>query len=99
VTRISRPRGIAAPVGRAAGVAAQRIGEILAGKRAFTADAGPRLCRFLGLSDDRWLRPQAAYDIEIAKVTFVQTLARIEPCKEEGRAHDGYALSRNEHAA
>jgi hypothetical protein len=32
-------------------------------------------------------------------VTFVQTLARIEPCKEEGRAHDGYALSRNEHAA
>lgn len=33
------------------GVPAQRIGEILAGKRVITADTDLRLCRFFGLSD------------------------------------------------
>ena len=33
------------------GVPAQRIGEILAGRRAITADTDLRLCRFFGLSD------------------------------------------------
>ncbi len=33
------------------GVPAQRIGEIVAGRRAITADADLRLCRFFGLSD------------------------------------------------
>lgn len=41
------------------GVPAQRIGEILAGKRAITADTDLRLCRFFGLSDGWWLRLQA----------------------------------------
>lgn len=34
------------------GVPARRIGEILAGRRAVTADTDLRLCRFFGLSDD-----------------------------------------------
>ena len=34
------------------GVPAQRIGQIVAGKRAITADTDLRLCRFLGLSDE-----------------------------------------------
>ena len=38
------------------GVPAQRIGEILGGKRAITADTDLRLCRFLGLSDGWWLQ-------------------------------------------
>ena len=33
------------------GVPAQRIGEILAGRRAISADTDLRLCRFFGLSD------------------------------------------------
>ena len=33
------------------GVPAQRIGEIVAGKRAVTADTDLRLCRFFGLSN------------------------------------------------
>lgn len=32
------------------GVPAQRIGEIVAGRRAMTADTDLRLCRFFGLS-------------------------------------------------
>lgn len=40
------------------GVHAQRIGEIVSGKRAITADTDLRLCRFFGLSDGYWLRGQ-----------------------------------------
>ena len=64
------------------GVPAQRIGEILAGKRAITADTDLRLCRFLGLSDGWWLRLQADYDTELAKATLAKTLAKIKPWKE-----------------
>ena len=64
------------------GVPAQRIGEILAGKRAITADTDLRLCRFLGLSDGWWLRLQADYDTEVAKAALAKTLAKIKPWKE-----------------
>lgn len=61
------------------GVPAQRIGEIVAGKRAITADTDLRLCRFFGLSNGYWLRAQAAYDTEIAEEALAQTLAKIKP--------------------
>lgn len=61
------------------GVPAQRIGGIVAGKRAITADTDLRLCRFFGLSDGYWLRAQAAYDTEVAAVVLAKTLARIKP--------------------
>jgi addiction module HigA family antidote len=41
-------------------VSAQRISEIVAGRRAITADTDLRLCRFFGLSSGYWLRAQAA---------------------------------------
>jgi len=49
------------------GVPAQRIGEIVMGKRAITADTDLRLCRFFGLSNGYWLRAQAAHDTEVAE--------------------------------
>ena len=61
------------------GVPAQRIGEILAGRRAISADTDLRLCRFFGLSDGWWLRLQADYDTEVAKVTLAKVLAKIKP--------------------
>ena len=61
------------------GVPAQRIGEIVAGRRAITADTDLRLCRFFGLTEGYWLRGQARYDTERTKDTLVQTLARIRP--------------------
>ena len=67
------------------GVPAQRIGEILAGKRAITADTDLRLCRFLGLSDGWWLRLQADFDTEVAKATLAKTLAKIKPWQERVR--------------
>ena len=61
------------------GVPATRIGEIVAGRRAVTADTDLRLCRFLGLSDGYWLRAQAAYDTEIARARIADELAEIRP--------------------
>ena len=49
------------------GVPAQRIGEIVAGRRSITADTDLRLCRFFGLSNGYWLRAQASHDTEIAQ--------------------------------
>jgi addiction module HigA family antidote len=61
------------------GVPAQRIGEIVAGRRAITADTDLRLCRFFGLSNGYWLRAQAAYDTEVAEDALAKTLKRIKP--------------------
>jgi len=61
------------------GVPAQRIGQIIAGKRAITADTDLRLCRFFGLSNGYWLRAQAAYDTEVAEDALAEELAQIKP--------------------
>lgn len=62
------------------GVPPQRIGDIVAGKRAVTADTDLRLCRYFGLSDGWWLRGQAAYDTAMAKEGLREELARIPRC-------------------
>ena len=64
---------------REIGVPAQRIGAIVAGRRAITADTDLRLCRFFALSNGYWLRAQAAYDTEVAEVGLAKELARIRP--------------------
>ena len=61
------------------GVPAQRIGAIVAGRRAVTADTDLRLCRFFGLSNGYWLRAQAAYDTEVAEEALAGELAHIRP--------------------
>jgi addiction module HigA family antidote len=61
------------------GVPAQRIGEIVAGKRAITADTDLRLCRFFGLSSGYWLRAQVAHDTEVAERELAPVLKRIRP--------------------
>jgi antitoxin HigA-1 len=60
-------------------VPAQRIGEIVAGKRAITADTDLRLCRFFGLSNGYWLRAQVAHDTEVAAKALAPALRRIKP--------------------
>lgn len=64
---------------REIGVPAQRIGEIVAGKRAITADTDLRLCRFFGLSNGYWLRAQVAHDTEVAAEALADELAKIRP--------------------
>lgn len=64
-------KGIAVP--------AQRIGEIVAGRRSITADTDLRLSKFFGLSRGYWLRAQAAYDTEVAEDALHDTLKKIQP--------------------
>lgn len=75
-----RPIGISQyRLAKEIGVPAQRIGEIVAGKRSITADTDLRLCRFFGLSNGYWLRAQVAHDTEVAERALVTTLAKIKP--------------------
>jgi len=74
------------------GVPAQRIGEIVTGKRAITADTDLRLCRFFGLSNGYWLRAQAAHDTEVAERVLGPKLIQIRPWDSVNR-HD-HVLSR-----
>lgn len=64
------------------GVPPQRIGEIVAGRRAVTADTDLRLCRFFCLSKGYWLRAQAAYDTEVAEPRLSDQLDKIKPWQE-----------------
>jgi addiction module HigA family antidote len=60
-------------------VPAQRIGDIIAGKRGITADTDLRLCRFFGLTDGWWLRLQGDYDTRLARGSLAKKLAKIKP--------------------
>ena len=60
-------------------VPAQRISEIISGKRSITADTDLRLCKFFGLSNGYWLRAQVAHDTEVAERQMGDLLSRIRP--------------------
>lgn len=71
ITRFRLAKEIAVP--------AQRIGDIVAGKRAITADTDLRLCRFFGLSNGYWLRAQVVHDTEVAEREIGPQLGNIRP--------------------
>ncbi|MBM4310345.1 MAG: HigA family addiction module antidote protein [Deltaproteobacteria bacterium] len=64
---------------REIGVPAQRISEIIAGRRSITADTDLRLCRFFGLSNGYWLRAQAAHDTEVTERAHNPALKKLSP--------------------
>ena len=75
-----KPRGISNyRLAKEIGVPAQRIGDIVAGKRSITADTDLRLCRFFGLSNGYWLRAQVAHDTEVAERKIGPRLGNIKP--------------------
>ena len=71
------------------GVPAQRISEIVSGRRSITADTDLRLCRFSGLSNGYWLRAQAAYDTEVAERTLGPLLNKIKPWSDNMAQQNG----------
>jgi addiction module HigA family antidote len=73
------------------GVPQRRIGEIVAGNRAITADTGLRLSRFFGMSDGFWIGLQSDYDRETAKDALAKTLAKIKPWRKAQALADGRA--------
>jgi len=75
-----KPMGIAQyRLAKEIGVPQRRIGEIVAGARAVTADTGLRLSRFFGMSDGFWSGLQMDYDAARAKDSLAETLTNIKP--------------------
>lgn len=58
------------------GVPQRRIGEIVAGKRAITADTALRLARFFGTDAQSWMNLQTHYDLVIAEQSLADRLDR-----------------------
>ncbi|HEU4855946.1 MAG TPA: HigA family addiction module antitoxin [Rhodanobacteraceae bacterium] len=68
------------------GVPQRRIGEIVAGKRAVTADTGLRLSRFFGTSEGFWTGLQDDHDRAMTKAAIKKKLAQIKPWKQRKAA-------------
>ena len=56
-------------LGRDLGVPAQRINEIIRGRRTVTVDTALRLAKYFGTTPQFWLNLQAHYDLEMAVET------------------------------
>ncbi len=63
-------------LGQALDVPANRIAEILRGRRSITADTALRLGRWLETSPKFWLNLQQAYDLEVAEMERGEEIAR-----------------------
>ena len=57
----------AAELARLIEVPANRVSQILAGKRAITADTALRLAQYFGMSADFWMNLQSAYELDLAR--------------------------------
>jgi len=60
-------------------VPANRISQLVAGKRAMTADTTLRLERWLGVSAAFWMNLQKRYELDIARERSDDVLRMIEP--------------------
>jgi antitoxin HigA-1 len=61
---------------KALGVPAQRVGDIVHGRRSITADTALRLGRYFGMEAQFWMNLQARYDLETAADTLATRLDR-----------------------
>lgn len=61
---------------RALAVPANRITEILNGKRAVSADTALRLARYFGTSAKFWLNLQQSYELAVAERSVGKTIAQ-----------------------
>jgi addiction module HigA family antidote len=72
-----RPLGITVTaLARDIGVPANRISQIVNGKRSLSADTALRLGKYFGMSPEIWLDLQSEYDLRVARRT---TWKRVEP--------------------
>jgi len=74
---LMRPLGITvSALARDIGVPANRISQIVNGKRAFSADTALRLGKYFGMSPEIWLDLQSDYELRLARRT---TWKAVEP--------------------
>jgi addiction module HigA family antidote len=75
----------AAELARLLQVPANRISQILTGKRGITADTALRLGRYFGTGPTIWLNLQQAYDLDVARQQAGPDIERI-PQREQAPA-------------
>jgi addiction module HigA family antidote len=56
-------------------VPANRLTEIINGKRSLSADTAMRLARYFGTSAQMWINMQAQYDLEVAEAELADRIA------------------------
>lgn len=64
---------------QALGVPANRINEIIRGRRGITADTDLRLARFFKLSEGYWLRLQNTFDLMEVRRAQGKAIGKIQP--------------------
>jgi antitoxin HigA-1 len=69
----------AADLARRIHVPANRVSQILAGKRNISADTALRLGRWFGTGPDIWLNLQKAYELDLARQQMGAAIEAIEP--------------------
>jgi antitoxin HigA-1 len=69
----------AAELAREVHVPANRISQIISGKRAITADTALRLGRWFGTSPHIWLKLQQSYELYMARRRIATLLEKISP--------------------
>jgi addiction module HigA family antidote len=62
-----------------------RISQLIAGKRAMTADTALRLEKWLGVSAAFWMNLQKRYELDIAREQSEDILRTIEPLHRTGQ--------------
>src|SRR6267142_2387188 len=73
----------AAELARLIEVPANRVSQILAGKRAITADTALRLAQYFGMSADFWMNLQKAYELDLARQQVGKAIQRIPKRSEK----------------
>src|SRR4030042_1559149 len=72
-----KPMGITQyRLAKSLGVSQRRIGEIITGKRAITADTALRLARFFGTDAQSWMNLQTHYELVVAEESLSSRLER-----------------------
>ena len=69
----------AAELARQINVPANRISQILSGKRSITADTALRIGKWFGTGPKIWLNLQQAYDLDVARLEIGSDLELITP--------------------
>lgn len=70
-----------AELARQINVPANRISQIVSGKRSITADTALRLGKWFGTGPKLWLNLQQAYDLDVAQLEIGSDLETINPCE------------------
>jgi addiction module HigA family antidote len=67
-------------------VPANRISQLIAGKRSMTADTALRLEKWLGVSAAFWMNLQKRYELDIGREKIGDTLSTIKPIRQMNNA-------------